>query len=49
MVYLSISYIQFININETAWGHSQVIEMCSHVIFYISCVEKEPRITQDYL
>ena len=29
--------------------HGQVIEMCSHAIFYISCVEREPGITQDYL
>ena len=42
-------YIQFININRTAWGHGQVIEMCSRVIFYISCVEREPHISQDYL
>ena len=49
MVYLSISYIQFIDIKGTTWGHGQVIEMCSRAIFYISCVEREPGITQDYL
>ena len=27
---MSISYIQFININETAWAHGQVIEMRPH-------------------
>ena len=49
MVYLSISYIQFIDVKGTAWGHGQVIEMYSHTIVCISCVEREPGITQDYL
>ena len=39
-----LSYIQFIDIKGTAWGHGQVIEMCSHAIFYISCIEWEPGI-----
>ena len=30
-------------------GHSQVIGMCFHTIFYISYIEREPGITQDYL
>ena len=47
-VYLSISYIQFVDIKGTAWGHGQVIEMCSHAIFYISCLERKPGVTQDY-
>ena len=47
--FLSISYIQFIDIKGTAWGHGHVIEMCSHAIFYISCAEREPCITLDYL
>ena len=47
--FLNISYIQFIDIKGTAWGHGQVIEMCSHAIFYISCAEREPSITLDYL
>ena len=45
MVYLSNT----INIKGTAWGNGQVIEMCSHAIFYISCIVTEPGITQDYL
>ena len=53
MVYLSISYIQFININGTAWGHGQVIEMCSRVIFSISVALKgnhvSPKITCSYM
>ena len=46
---LVISYMHFIDIKETAWGHSQVIGMCSHSIFYISSIAREPGIIQDYL
>ena len=35
----NIIYIHFIDIKGTAWGHSQVIGMCFHSIFYISCIE----------
>ena len=41
--------VNFIDIIGTAWGHGQVTEICSHAIFYISYVEREPGITQDYL
>ena len=42
-----ISYIHFIDIKGTAWGHGQVNGICFHAIFYISYVEREPGITQD--
>ena len=41
-----VSYIQFIDNKGTAYYHGQMIEMCSHAIFYISYIE---RVTQDYL
>ena len=28
-----IIHIQFIDIKEIAWGHDQVVGMCSHAIF----------------
>ena len=51
MVYLStrnIIHMLFIDFKGTARGHSWVIGMCYYSIFYISCIEREPGITQDY-
>ena len=48
MVYLSnidVSYIQFIGIKGTAWGHSQVIGMCSHVSVALKVSQVSPKIT----
>ena len=42
---LLLLYIHFIDIKGIAWGHGQVIGMCSHAIFYISCIERyHPRL-----
>ena len=38
-----------IKLKGITWGHGWIIGMCSHSTSYISCVEREPGITQDYL
>ena len=45
-----ISYMHFFDFFKvTAWGDSWVIGMSSHSIFFISCIEREPGVTQDDL
>ena len=46
MVYLSNIIHPFIDIKGTAWGHGRIIGVCLHSIFCISCVKREPGITQ---